>query len=368
MAGRQTVTATATHAGPAPGHPPGEAGTTTERFCAVRASGAAQDPIGSGGAVTRLLFVETPTPWGEDYYTADPNGGLRQRIRAVQRDYIERLRTAGEFERTFATGYPALCGIAPDPEWSRPGERRVLLAARPSGPFARFRVDEYLFPGDDPQVVALAGAYFNAPEEIARFAPYRSGAPPQREFFVCTHGHVDVCCARFGVPLYRQARAAYPTVRAWRTTHFGGHRFAPTAWELPEGYKWGFLDAAATDQVLRRSGHPADLAGKLRGWSGVVTQVQPLDREGLRRYGWDWLDARRTGEVLEADDAAGRWRVRLRFELPGSPARSGTLEGIVAVARELPDTGCGPKLGQYERTSREYALESCTVAPDRPTA
>lgn len=335
-----------------------------ERLCAVRAAAAAQDPIGSGGTVTRLLFIETPTPWGENLYKADPRGTVRQRIRALQMGFFERLRATGEAERVFASGYPGLYGIAPDGEWSRPGEQRVLLATRQGdGPFAGFDLAEHLFPTDSPLLVDLARAFYDDPAGLERFAPYRTGRPPGRELFVCTHGHVDTCCARYGVPLYRQARAAAPDVRAWRTTHFGGHRFAPTAWELPGGHKWGFLDPQAAGAVLRRDGHPAALVGKLRGWSGVPAPVQLLDREGLVRHGWEWLDCPRAGEVLEADDEAGRWRVRLRYEVPGAPLRAGVYEGLVTVNRELPDNGCGRRYGELDHRSRELLLASFAESP-----
>jgi hypothetical protein len=159
------------------------------------------------------------------------------------------------------------------------------------------------------------------------------------------------------VPLYRQARAAYPLVRAWRMTHFGGHRYSPTAWEFPSGYKWGFLDEIAAQQVLAQDGPVLALARKLRGWSALPAPVQLLDREGLMRKGWQWLAYRRAGAVLEANEAAGRWRVRLEFEGPGE---RGMYEGTVTVGRELPDAGCGPRWGQHESVSREYRLERFT--------
>lgn len=322
-----------------------------ERLCSVIAAREAQDPIGSGGTVTRLLAIELPTPWGVSFYDADPSGSLLQRLNAVRAAAFAKLRVGGALP---ATGYPGIHGIAPDREWSRPDQRRVLLATRPDGPFAQFDMREYLFPTDSPALVELASAFFEEPEHLGVFDRFKTSAPAQREFFVCTHGHVDLCCARFGVPLYRQARAAYPAVRAWRMTHFGGHRFAPTAWEFPSGYKWAFLDDAATARVIARDGDPAALAANLRGWSGVPLPVQLLDREGLRRYGWNWLGYRRAGEIVDSDEAAGRWQVRLAFESEEGP---GEFRGTVVVSRELQDAGCGQHWGEHQYVVRELRLE-----------
>lgn len=94
----------------------------------------------------------------------------------------------------------------------------------------------------------------------------------------------------------------------------------------------------------------------LRGWSGVPARVQILDRVGLERFGWGWLDFRRAGEVLEEDGDAKRWRVRLEFESPAG--ERGAYEGVVVVARELHKAGCGPHWGEYDFQVPEFRLES----------
>lgn len=331
-----------------------------DRLCAVGAANAGQDPICSGSALERLLIIETPTPWGDDLYTADAEGTIQQRLRAVHMGYIERRRdTEPDWLESIRRGYPAFYGIQPDREWSSPARRSVLLAIRPPGLFSNFEMSEYSFPFDSPALVDLADSYFNRPEDLKEFENYRVDYEGHREFFVCTHGHVDICCAKFGIPLYNQARAAYPKVRAWRTTHFGGHRFAPTAWEFPSGYKWAFLDNETTQHVLERDSDAATLALNVRGWSGAETYAQVLDREGLKQYGWDWLQFKRRGVLEKADDEAKRWRVRLDFESPAGD--SGTYTGTVVVKRELENFGCGPHYGDYDHMMPEYSLESFSV-------
>ncbi|THF87953.1 sucrase ferredoxin [Deinococcus sp. KSM4-11] len=125
---------------------------------------------------------------------------------------------------------------------------------------------------------------------------------------VCTHGTVDAACGRYGVPVYHHLAAAGE--RAWRTGHFGGHRFAATAVELPSGLLWAHLTPDLAVQVARREVPPAEVARHLRGFSGLPPLAQVVDRDLLVRHGWDWLAARRWAEVDGED-------VTLQFEWRG---------------------------------------------------
>ena len=73
-----------------------------------------------------------------------------------------------------------------------------------------------------------------------------ASTPDANIYLVCTNGQRDVCCARFGLPLYEQLRMTYGT-RIWQTTHLGGHRFAPNLLCLPSGHVYGF------DQSVEKS-------------------------------------------------------------------------------------------------------------------
>ena len=60
----------------------------------------------------------------------------------------------------------------------------------------------------------------------------------ESQYFVCTNGQRDLCCARFGRPAYVALREVVGE-RAWQTTHLGGHRFAPNVLVLPQGVLYG---------------------------------------------------------------------------------------------------------------------------------
>lgn len=57
-------------------------------------------------------------------------------------------------------------------------------------------------------------------------------------YFVCTNGQRDLCCARYGLPVYARLRELAGG-RVWQTTHVGGHRFAPNVLALPQGALYG---------------------------------------------------------------------------------------------------------------------------------
>ncbi len=69
------------------------------------------------------------------------------------------------------------------------------------------------------------------------------------QYFVCTNGQRDLCCARFGLPTFEKLSEAVGE-RVWQTTHLGGHRFAPNVLALPQGVLYGRVDAKEVTQFL----------------------------------------------------------------------------------------------------------------------
>ena len=65
------------------------------------------------------------------------------------------------------------------------------------------------------------------------------------DVLVCGHGSRDRCCGSRDALALTALAQGHP-VR--RTSHLGGHRFAPTALLLPEGTAWGSLDDALLDR------------------------------------------------------------------------------------------------------------------------
>jgi hypothetical protein len=201
--------------------------------------------------------------------------------------------------------------IAPDPEYSRAGYRRVLFYSRPEGAFAQFRKTEYLVPED--RYGTLVWALYEAREELPRFARYRETVhDATRDLLVCAHGTVDPACARFGYPLYRYLRNHHANdyLRVWRVSHFGGHVFAPTMMDMPTGHYWAYVEEAQARQIVQQDGDARDLYKHYRGWAGLNSSfIQAAERELWMRHGWNWFGFRKTGRVVaqDADEDEPKW-------------------------------------------------------------
>lgn len=252
---------------------------TSPTLCSVVSAQGGEDPAGSAWAVDRYLVVEVPLPW--------PNNMLESRgmppgiAALVQQLYIEGT-------------YWGWIGMAPDPEYTVPGRTRLIdfrLPAQP--PFGRYARTEYLFPTG--RAGELAELVVRTPED-ATLTPFRQDVDPAiRDLLVCTHGTVDACCATFGYPIYKLLRAisasADAPVRTWRCTHFGGHRFAATLLDLPEGRYWGRLEARDLAHLVRRDVPAAALRHAYRGWSALPHPVQQIAEAALFEVrGWAWTE------------------------------------------------------------------------------
>lgn len=247
------------------------------RLCSLVSEASGEDPAGSAWSTDRYLLVELPLPWGYDVLAGE-------RAPAGLKELVHQLYAEGK--------YWGLIGMAPDPEYSRPGLVRVIDLRLPPAPFRGYHREEYLFPAD--QLVASLRSLADEPDQPS-LAPFRQPASGTRDVLVCTHGAVDACCATFGYPVYRQLRRIADTaagrVRVWRCTHFGGHRFAATVLDMPEGRYWGHLKEPHLEPLIRRDGPMADLRPCYRGWAALPHPLQQVaEAEAFVHHGWAWTD------------------------------------------------------------------------------
>jgi hypothetical protein len=247
--------------------------------CAVLSRAEGEDAIGTAPPNSQFLFVEVPLPWPHKVWAA-------KRVPPGVIEALKQRKACGLDLKPRA--------IAPDPEYSRPGFTRVMYFHRPEGAFATFSRDEFLVPGDQAAPllnVLLSGSTAN----LRPFERFRVDSSGVRDLLVCTHGSEDACCGTFGFPLYRRLRQHYAApsggaLRAWRVSHIGGHRFAPTMLDFPHGHCWSHLDAEATlDSLVLRKGPLEPVLCKYRGWSGLNFYEQLVEREAFLREGWAWI-------------------------------------------------------------------------------
>ncbi|MFZ5826244.1 MAG: sucrase ferredoxin [Bacillota bacterium] len=312
-----------------------------ERYCSVVSRAAGEDPAGTAGSYGLFFLLEVPVPWEREIWKTP---GFPDGLFDLAAAYQER-----------GVSLRLLC-IAPNPVHSRPGMRRLMILRRPEGPMARYEREEYLLPPGD--VIGLIRATLDeAP--TAPFAPYQVDVTGLRDLLVCTHGTVDAACGRYGYPVYEQLRDRYASdsLRVWRVSHFGGHRFAPTLLDLPEGRWWAHIDPEALDALVHRTGPVGELRAKYRGWGALATPFeQVLERELFEREGWAWVDALKESQVLERCPE-GRWaEVRLGFRSPDG-THQGRYQGRVEVSHQVMTglvSGKGPEpMPQYRVTRLE---------------
>lgn len=288
----------------------------TSDYCNLVAKALGLDPAGHGREFNDAVLLETPLPWKRVMY--EQAGVLPQEMIDLLGLWLARYRAGQSYNHLAMT-------IAPDAQYSQPGYRRVIYFSRRSGAIAHFDRAEYLVP--EAEVGPLVWALYEAQAELPSFEPYRLPATAAdgtqvRDLLVCTHGSVDVACAKFGYPIYRFLRDHYANeaLRVWRVSHFGGHVFAPTLLEMPTGHYWAYVGEAQAHQIATRTGDVAQLRDHYRGWAGLASGfMQAAECEAWQREGWAWFDYAKSGAMIsqELDTATPQWgQVQIDYRRP----------------------------------------------------
>lgn len=319
-------------------------------FCSFVATAAQESPVGSARYFDRYLLVELAPPW--PVHMMEGAWDMQSVPLALQ--------IALQYAKTRGYELKPL-GIAPDPAYSVPGKIRIMLFDKPLAPLAAYDRWEYLVPPD------LAGPLVHAmfsprPQELDRFAEYRQPNDGARDLLVCTHGAIDACCGKFGFPLQKALREAYVDrapgqVRAWRVSSFGGHRFAPTLIDLPEGRYWGNLRPDNLEWLTEYSGSIAVLREHYRGWGALRNPIaQVAEAELFEREGWEWRTYSKLFETRSVKGDESRTEFRVAYESPNKEVR-GAYDLTVEFREALPIlVGCSGLRG----AAKKYHVTSLT--------
>ncbi|MUG96480.1 sucrase ferredoxin [Scytonema sp. UIC 10036] len=302
------------------------------RFCSLVSKTNGEDPIGTADTCDYWLMMEIPLPWSQNIFEENPTLksvlGLFQELVFQHRIKLK----------------PIL--IAPDLEYSYPGFTRVLYYYRPAKLFSQFEKQEFVVP--ESEAAALVTAIFKQlmqqPNDLSEFQQYQQQTSHIRELMVCTHAQVDLACGRFGTPIYRRLRKEYAPasngkLRVWQTTHFGGHQFAPTLIDLPQGCLWGHIEPEILDLLVKRNGSVFGVRQYYRGWTGLSKFEQIAEREIWMQFGWNWLNYLKAGKVMTMEQVAeGQepdWvEVRINFTDPDSSTK-GAYKAKIEVCGEV---------------------------------
>ncbi len=274
--------------------------------CADQFAALSSSVAGTAPPFSSLLVVELPLPWPKDIGT-DPR---LVDIAEVCQDTGHRLQTV----------VPAMTAT----------KLRALRFTRTATAVTGFaRVERSFEPHElQTETIALlreAGSDDRDPAEVS-------------DVLVCAHGIRDRCCGSAGTRLFLGAEeSAPPGIHLWRTSHLGGHRFAPTAMTLPDGRAWASLDSATLVAIATRAVDPSAVAHLDRGSSLFADRWHQVADSAVLAHldDWSWtrtdrtmttrpgpLDGTRVVDV--ADDADRRWVVtvetvrRLPIPLCGS--------------------------------------------------
>ncbi len=311
--------------------------SAARRSLVQRCSGFAReqdlDPAGSAGSYEGFALVEIPLPWPREI-TEHP---ALVPVAPLLKDAGVRVQ-----------------GLVPG-DASAPGSRRLVWFSRPDDAFDRYRGTAWSV-ADDRVAGALSALVGNGGADAG---PATVVAQASRHVLVCTHGRRDACCGTLGTRLAVALPGLGGGVHVWRTSHTGGHRFAPTALLLPEGTLWAYLDLDLLVGISDRTLDVDEAARLYRGCAGLDgPEIQAAEREALRAIGWSWFDHRRRGRLIEVD--GGRTRVRLDAESPDG--RRLAFEATVEVARLVPVPDCGKPVSEAKKSAPELRVSGFAAA------
>lgn len=284
---------------------PGTAQKPKITLCSDISKASGEDPAGSAWSVRRIVLMELRLPWA---YNVLQSKRAPEGLEALLLELYDSLDEPW-----------GMIGLAPDPAYSVEGMTRIIDLQQGDGIAATYHRDSYLVPSDE--IVAYLRLLSYEPDNPKLQATRQADDQASRDFFICTHGAIDACCATMGYPLYKLLRtmsdqAETPT-RVWRCTHFGGHRFAATALEAPQGRYWGHLTAGKLSLLMHQTGQVRDLRRHYRGWAALPEPLwQVAEAEVFAQAGWAWNDATITAITGEANPDEGGL-LTMTFTHPG---------------------------------------------------
>jgi hypothetical protein len=309
------------------------------------------DPVGTAGSFRGYLLVEHPLPWPSDI------SELPQ-VAALARLAAEAGLRAQAIFPTLSPGGAdddhrhLICYRGSEPGWAAPLVRSEL----------RVRPEE---------LTDAAAALVGGPAPLVTVPPAHEAAAGLVDVLICTHGRRDACCGAHGTELFASlvadvaARATAAAgagaqghgqaLRVWRTSHTGGHRFAPTALVLPSATLWAWADVALLRSAAAMTGPVDDLFARYRGCAVLGSpRQQALERAVWREVGWDLLQGRR--RVSDQGDEL----VRLEAQ------EHGEWEAIVRPGRRVLQPECHGPLGQASKYGVEWVVEGLRQVVSAP--
>lgn len=295
--------------------------TSTESWCATWSRDNDESPAGTAVAADRFVLVELPLPWPAEIDQHDLLSGIAP-VPGTRIQAITGAQACG-YEHT------VICYWRNDDGWFSTYSRCERRVARP-------RLAEVIG-----QMLRGEGLAAETDDRI------------ERDLLLCTHGTRDRCCAKLGGALFKDLTEHLPSgTRLWRTSHTGGHRFAPTGLSFPDGLMWAGLDLEVALGVLDRSLPIERAARHLRGCAGLGGALQQAAEAAVfARSGWSWTEHQRRATVVDDDGALATVDVSFRGDGGESVVRAAVERG-----RTLPVAVCGAPISAAKKTTTELRV------------
>lgn len=225
-----------------------------KQHCREASLESGEELFGTASTHERYLLVESAFPWAHA---------------ALE------THDVSEFAHVFRASSPVkVLLIGKDSTYSQKGYRVVIDVQKQQG---AFHVTEYLVPrGREVEVF---------PKILEGTAEAYATQEHHRHILVCIDGGHDFCCGRWGQPCYDEVRAAMgEEARVWRCSHIGGHRFAPTAIDFPEGRYYGRIKNPVA--LFRKELSMEEVMTMYRGNGAYSKEEQDAERAKLLKEGW----------------------------------------------------------------------------------
>jgi hypothetical protein len=274
-------------------------------FCADNSRSLKEDIIGSAPNNQTYVLIECPTPWAENAFNSRCVPlSLKTLKEKIQREKMPvNLLLINEHHSSKQT-------------------KSIIIFKRKQGlskSYSRLELEVQSLE----EVASLVESYLHETDLEDAYSESSS----IRDILVCTHGSHDKCCAKYGIPFYREAletirNLQLTDVRIWQSSHFGGHRFAPTAIDFPEGRYYGVLNQNTFCSLLTRTGDINCIRGIYRGWGILSIYAQILERELLLLHGWEWFKFSVESNIISQNEDKTFNRIELTYKSPSNILRS----------------------------------------------
>lgn len=266
-------------------------------FCSDHSREIQEDIIGSANYYQAYILVECPQPWA---YHALESKWVPENLQLLAQE-IKHNRL------------PIKLLLISDNESHRREEKSLLIYQREHEFANHYRKHEFKLKKIEEVALIIRKWLWlgDTSDEIT--------SEVTRDILVCTHGSHDKCCSRYGNPFFYAASALISDlklqhIKIWKSSHFGGHRFAPTAIDLSDGRYYGRLDIEAFREILLRVGSVELFQRVYRGWSILPPPLQVLERELILSHGWDWFDYKIMGRISEQNQNNSLMLGEISFE------------------------------------------------------